>query len=474
MSRIDDILKYKQNQEIIENNKQILEEQEKKTLIEQIRSLKPRIDQLLDVGNACRDAEIPLTGQAWGGYEGYDTNQFVTNCWSHLVGFVNPNKAYPITEMGINAGGACGEWDFRTNGVQVYELSERTHATQDPQIGHMRRFLKEFDHFEESFYSYVDKLVNKNNVAVLLDIDARDIGTQHLNVTVPAVNKFPLSERDETMEMNCQVFDDNDKFLYEAFFTCKCGWLQDYFGVDNRSQLEAIWDVGDSWEDPDNFLDAFSAVDLSGFQINALVRDNVRVEWEAIGEGLHGDYDAMDPEDIELLRFSVSVLRDGLWEEKKDGSYCTQFPVSATAVEKLAGLEILLEQFYDALSADIDVSVKRLGEQLSWISPAYVANHKLSFSPFEPNASDGLIKAMVAYGLEHSWSDGEIVHSLTKLGITHDDFCHAGAQAFVKNFLEPSIHKKNFLLDQIQSASVRATESQSAEKASVKGSISER
>ena len=86
------------------------------------------------------------------------------------------------------------------------------------------------------------------------------------------------------------------------------------------------------------------------------------------GEGLHGDYNPKDPEDIELLRFYVSVLQDGVWEEKEDASYCTQFPVSATDEEKLAGLDLLLDRIFDALSEDIDVPVKKLGESLSWIN----------------------------------------------------------------------------------------------------------
>lgn len=103
-----------------------------------------------------------------------------------------------------------------------------------------------------------------------------------------------------------------------------------------------------------------------------LFRDNVKVEWEFIGEGLCGDYQPDNPDDVALLRFYVSVLRDGSWVEKEDASYCTQFPVSASEDEKLAGLNLLLNKFYDALHDDIDVSVKKLGEQLSWISPDVV------------------------------------------------------------------------------------------------------
>lgn len=254
----------------------------------------------------------------------------------------------------------------------------------------------------------------------------------------------PLLERDELLEVNCPVYDEEDHFLYEAFFTVKSGWLQDYFGVDNRAQLDVIWDVGDSWEDPENFIDALDAAKHSGFQIKALVRDNVKVEWAAIGEGLHGDYDPANPEDVELLRFYVSVLRDGAWEEKEDASYCTQLPVSAAAEEQVAGLQLLLGQFHYVLSSNIDISVKKLAEKMSWLDSAYVYGYMKALDPTsplhpettEPNAADNLIKAMVAYGMEHSWSDGEIIHALTELGITHDDFCHAGAQDFITGYLE--------------------------------------
>lgn len=254
----------------------------------------------------------------------------------------------------------------------------------------------------------------------------------------------PLLERDEPLELNCPVYDAEGNFLYEAFFTAKSGWLQDYFGIDNRSQLEAIWDIGDSWEDPENFTEALEDAAHSGFQIKALVRDNIKVEWLAIDEGLHGDYDPSDPQDIELLRFSVSVLRDGVWEEKEDASYCTQFPASSAAEEQVAALQLLLGQFHYALSSNIDLSVKKLAEKMSWLDSAYVSGYMKALELASPssletgaqNAADNLIESMITYGMEHSWSDGEIIHALTDLGITYEDFCHAGAQDYVKDYLE--------------------------------------
>lgn len=98
-----------------------------------------------------------------------------------------------------------------------------------------------------------------------------------------------------------------------------------------------------------------------------LIRDNVKVEWVELGEGWNGDYDSDDPEDEELLRFDVYVLIDGEWEMKDDASYCTRFPANATPEQRRKGLEILLNEFHDALSSDVDISVKRLGEEMSWI-----------------------------------------------------------------------------------------------------------
>lgn len=100
-----------------------------------------------------------------------------------------------------------------------------------------------------------------------------------------------------------------------------------------------------------------------------LIRDIVKVEWVELGEGISGDYNPNNPDDVELLRFDVSVLRDGVWQMKDDGSYCTRFPVSESDYAKKAGLQILLDRFYDVLRDDPEASIKKLGEEMSWICP---------------------------------------------------------------------------------------------------------
>jgi hypothetical protein len=97
-----------------------------------------------------------------------------------------------------------------------------------------------------------------------------------------------------------------------------------------------------------------------------LVKGEVRIELESIGEGYNGDYNPDDIEDEELLRFYVQKKENGEWVDVADASYCTLFPASATEDEKRRGLEFLMDNFYDAVMSG--KSVKKIGERMSWIS----------------------------------------------------------------------------------------------------------
>lgn len=125
-----------------------------------------------------------------------------------------------------------------------------------------------------------------------------------------------------------------------------------------------------------------------------LVRGDVKVELDWIGEGISGDYNADDPDDEPLLRFSV-LRRSGLegddpyalesgyeqdeWTPFRDASYCTN--ISATLPEeKLRGLlEFLMDEVEGPASQGH--SIKRLCEGLSWIGnegmPARPIRHGL-------------------------------------------------------------------------------------------------
>jgi hypothetical protein len=97
--------------------------------------------------------------------------------------------------------------------------------------------------------------------------------------------------------------------------------------------------------------------------------DGVRAEWVNIGEGVCGDFNPDDPEDVNLLRFDISYLtKDNQWEEVEDASYCTNIS-SDTSEEKLVKALYAIWKEYVAVISDYPYhSVKKLGERLSWIS----------------------------------------------------------------------------------------------------------
>lgn len=94
----------------------------------------------------------------------------------------------------------------------------------------------------------------------------------------------------------------------------------------------------------------------------------VRVDWEALGEGLRGDYDPEDPSDIELLRFTAYLATEDGWEQIDDASYCTNVPVGADPDALGRMICVIARKYGNMLNSDPEQSVKKLGERLSWIS----------------------------------------------------------------------------------------------------------
>jgi len=168
--RLDALRNFKDNDDLIKQAEADKKQAQINTLISRIQALEPRIRELITTGNACLKSNIPLTGKAsFGMREDYDTNQFFTNSWSHLVGFAgNPHQqSSQIKYLGINGGGACGVYHFRTDGINVFSVHERDlHDHLTPSIGHMERFLSRFDDFETAFYAYVDKTIENQKQSV--------------------------------------------------------------------------------------------------------------------------------------------------------------------------------------------------------------------------------------------------------------------------------------------------------------------
>ncbi len=92
-----------------------------------------------------------------------------------------------------------------------------------------------------------------------------------------------------------------------------------------------------------------------------LTANGVTVELEDIGEGLSGDYDPEDKDDIPLLRFTV--LKDN--EPVEDASYCTQVPTNVTITEATKILGAIMNEVLEPVTQGH--SIKKMCERISWI-----------------------------------------------------------------------------------------------------------
>lgn len=154
--RLNNINSFVEKKEAEKMTKTENESLEIKRLVDEIKELQPRISDLLIVGNACLFNKIPLKGTGFGCKESYDTHQFITNGWFHLLGFVDKSIApqkLPFMYLGIQGGGFY-TYDLETDGYIVY-VSGRDGRDK---IYVLNRFIKEFDKFEKEFYAYVDRV----------------------------------------------------------------------------------------------------------------------------------------------------------------------------------------------------------------------------------------------------------------------------------------------------------------------------
>lgn len=82
-----------------------------------------------------------------------------------------------------------------------------------------------------------------------------------------------------------------------------------------------------------------------------------------IGEGVNGNYNEDDAEDMPLLRFYVSRQEDGEWQEV--ASYCTNLSSEINDDTQQTALVYLMDRFYEPVKEG--QSIKRLAEEMSWM-----------------------------------------------------------------------------------------------------------
>ena len=146
----------------------------RKKLEAEIMELWERIENIIEVGNALKkngflynketiqyhheDARLKPYG-----YEG----AVIAEGIHHHVGFMVDRTNYmdyfyspaPIEYLGIRMGGACGDYDFYTNGMSICSVHEKDGRKQSVPIKHMEKFLREFPQFESAFYAWVEAII---------------------------------------------------------------------------------------------------------------------------------------------------------------------------------------------------------------------------------------------------------------------------------------------------------------------------
>jgi len=105
--------------------------------------------------------------------------------------------------------------------------------------------------------------------------------------------------------------------------------------------------------------------------------DTLMVEWVNLGEGLCGDYAPEDPDDINMLRFDVSYADKDLstadetvWNVVEDASYSSHTPADTDIETLVRLLYMIFKEYRSRIEEYPEVSLKKLGERLSCISPA--------------------------------------------------------------------------------------------------------
>ena len=164
MNRIDKIRDYKNRMEEKQQEECARKLEMNEFLIEAIKKLEPRIDELLITAHACMEngIEINKYGKSWHHmYDEWERGTFVSNGISHKVGFILDKKIEKIIAMGIINGGAYGYLDFYTDGHVIFSYDSDKNKREEPREYDMKRFLKEFDAFEKAFYEYVDKTIGQ-------------------------------------------------------------------------------------------------------------------------------------------------------------------------------------------------------------------------------------------------------------------------------------------------------------------------
>ena len=136
----------------------IAAEHHRQRLLDQIRVMKPDIDNLVKVAETAREAGIPLEVSFVHFDSSYEMGDFFTDATTHKIGFVPTsfnNKT--IIGVGFEGGSYCGQYDFFTDGVAIYDRNRDNGFSRDASTEHLEKFIEKFPEFERAFYDYIER-----------------------------------------------------------------------------------------------------------------------------------------------------------------------------------------------------------------------------------------------------------------------------------------------------------------------------
>ena len=140
----------------------IAAEHHRQSLLDQIRVMKPDIDNLIKVAKAAQEAKIPLKV----GYMTdriYENGDFFADATTHKIGFFQTSfNDKAIVGVGFEGGGCCGRYDFFTDGSAIFDKNRDNGHDREASTEHLEKFIEKFPEFEKAFYDYINKVTGGN------------------------------------------------------------------------------------------------------------------------------------------------------------------------------------------------------------------------------------------------------------------------------------------------------------------------
>lgn len=138
----------------------IAAEHHRQSLLDQIRVMKPDIDNLIKVAETAREAGIPLK-VGYMANRTYENGDFFTDAMTHKIGFITSSFiSGGIAAVGFEGGGYCGNYDFITNGSVIYDRNRDNGHDREASTEHLEKFIERFPKFERAFYDYIKKVTD--------------------------------------------------------------------------------------------------------------------------------------------------------------------------------------------------------------------------------------------------------------------------------------------------------------------------